>query len=901
VHIEFHEAPGWLDDCFRSSLWTKILSAASESFVNGNNIAGDYATMTVTEGSPINGAGWGKDIGSLALDSDDYPQIRVRLRGRGTTPYYRVMVTYTDLNTADTGWVVAPTTFEAITLQLDAGKTIDIVTLYARSGTINSTAYIDYDYAVIQQQWPIVPYEHMELDADLAHTIETSGFRIRAHHDMLHGVTALRYRFDENMGTLATDLGPAKLNGLLVNTPTWQPGYYNSCLQFVGAASERVETGLLYTVPATGAVTIVLRVKGSAGATGVVIGSGKAPGGVFNRLQLNLQTPNIRIYAKDDAANVRSYTSVATVLDNAWHQIAAIVNPNGDVVQLYVDGNYDGQTAGALGTITLDTFDVTIGCLHNESGFGSYATCYVDEPAIYTRALSAAEIKELYISEPRSGVSRVHSGAWAMIYLAGKGETLVEKILRGRVIDREYGGADQPWVEFTGEDQSEVLQDRNWTREFASATQISAVAGYVIDDAVDELYKDIDATNRTIVNKFQNENPFDVLQKLAGSSSFATGELGANIFVDPGGCFRFKKLGAFGCTEYISDGADGHTPNIIDIRVKETIKGSPKMANDVKLVIFEAEYTPADQDAQTECIDGWSSPDPTDAGYPQSDFDRVAGYASIKFATTNPGTQYRMRIDFGEVDLTGYDEVRFEMKYGVGLTIDNFRFQMLKLGAWGTTSDYYQESGIAPQGAAAWYEYVIDLSAITLVGTPGKVVSSLEICAEQASEIGSGGFLIDKLRFIRTEKSVISSDATSQVTYGKRTLPLVDKNISSLTWAQNVADNIVANRKYPIVIASVRVQGAAQLGYRPSQKVSVTSLKDGLLSQYFQIVRARHRVSVPNSYFVDLDIIAAKTSISPPAYDALVGPALQDLETILAEWRKRTSVTPFYSLRSQYS
>lgn len=111
----------------------------------------------------------------------------------------------------------------------------------------------------------------------------------------------------------------------------------------------------------------------------------------------------------------------------------------------------------------------------------------------------------------------------------------------------------------------------------------------------------------------------------------------------------------------------------------------------------------------------------------------------------------------------------------------------------------------------------------------------------------------------------------------------------------------MANRKYPIVIASARVQGAAQLGYRPPQKVSVTSLKDGLLGQYFQIVRARHKVTVSGSYYVDRDMIAAKTRISPPAYDALISPALQDLETILAEWRKRTSVAPFYSLRSQYS
>jgi len=55
VYIEAHEAPRWIDDCFRSILWVKILSAASESFVNPNDISGDYATMTVTEGAVVNG------------------------------------------------------------------------------------------------------------------------------------------------------------------------------------------------------------------------------------------------------------------------------------------------------------------------------------------------------------------------------------------------------------------------------------------------------------------------------------------------------------------------------------------------------------------------------------------------------------------------------------------------------------------------------------------------------------------------------------------------------------------------------------------------------------------------------------------------------------------------------
>jgi len=65
-HIEVYEEPGWLDDCFRSSLWVKFLSSASESFMNVGDVAGDYATMTVTEGATPSGCGWWTPIPTLS-------------------------------------------------------------------------------------------------------------------------------------------------------------------------------------------------------------------------------------------------------------------------------------------------------------------------------------------------------------------------------------------------------------------------------------------------------------------------------------------------------------------------------------------------------------------------------------------------------------------------------------------------------------------------------------------------------------------------------------------------------------------------------------------------------------------------------------------------------------------
>ena len=40
-HVEIYEAPGWLDDCFRSSLWALFRSSASQSFENANDVSGD--------------------------------------------------------------------------------------------------------------------------------------------------------------------------------------------------------------------------------------------------------------------------------------------------------------------------------------------------------------------------------------------------------------------------------------------------------------------------------------------------------------------------------------------------------------------------------------------------------------------------------------------------------------------------------------------------------------------------------------------------------------------------------------------------------------------------------------------------------------------------------------------
>jgi len=703
-HVEIYEEPGFLDDCFRSSLWTKFQSAAAESFVNAGDASGDYAIMTVTEGGTVNGAGWRRDISSISLDTDDYPLLRVRLRGRGTTPQYKVEVEYTDASTTS-GWIDAPGGFEAKMLQLAAGKTVKYVKLYARSNTPSQTAIIDYDYAAVLRNPPLVPEEVTELVADLVTTSAVSGLRLTMLNDPLLGVTERRYSLDENLGTRAYDLSRNRHQSGIVNA-TWNSGgRYGHCLYFLEGSSCRLDTEFKTTVAATGAISFAFWVKASGGASGVVCGFGKTIGADWNRIQFNWSSDKLRLYVKDDAANVRQCTSSKTVADGGWHHVVGVVDPGGDEIALYVDGEYDGGASGTLGAITLDAYDLTFGCVHTGGGYTSYTTCHLDEPLVVSRALTADESYRLSRQEPLSGAARTGAGNLVMVYLGAESETLVYKLVTARVIDRvALGEPDEPVVQLVCEDLGEILHERTFTKEYTSATQISTIVDDVMDQSGAEFYQDKDTTNRSIVNKFNQEGVWALLEKLAETATFNSGETGANFYVDPGGTLRFKKYGAFSCSESISDGSDGETANILEIQVKETIKGNPRLVNDVKVIVFEAEHSPADQDALTESAEGWSSPDPTDANYPQSDpGDKMAGTASVKYQFTGAGTQYRMRLNLPDLDISGYDRIRFYLKYGATLNIDDFDVKLWRNSIWVT--DYYEKTGVSPGAAASWVEH----------------------------------------------------------------------------------------------------------------------------------------------------------------------------------------------------
>jgi len=886
LHIEILETPGFHDDCFRSSQWTLYQSTVSESFTNTNDITGDYATMNVTEGATVNGAGWRRDISPLNLATNDYPLTRFRLRGRGTTPQYKVEIEYTDSSSTTTGWTDAATEFTAKNLQLVPGKTIKYLKIHARSNTPNQSAQIDYDYLMVLQNPPLIPHEVTMIEADLISNTAVSSLTIKHLNDPRLSSTQRLYTLDENQGTVTYDLSYNKHKSSLINT-IWSPdGKHGNCIHLQATSNSRLETGFKPTIPADGALTICFWVKASPGATNIVAGFGQTDT-TWNRIQFNWSSNKLRLYVRDDNGNTLQYTTTATIADNNWHHITGLINPQENQITLIIDGKIDGAATGTLNTITIDNNDLTFGCLHNDSGYSNYTTAYIDQIRILDRTITPDEAYQIATQTPPSGASRAKPGNTAMLYIAAQSENLVYKLFTGRIIDKiTSGDPDHPQVTLICEDLGEIIHERNYTKEYLTPTQISTIIDDIIDNTLPELYLEKDTTNRAIKNNFRDEGVWSLLEKLAEAATYPTGETGANFYTDPGGALRFKPYGAFTCTHNLSDGSDGNTPNIQQIQVSESIKSNPKLANDIKIIIYEAEHIPTDQDSYTESADKWSSPDPTDSGYPQSDTgDKQRGTASIHYNTTNPGQIYRMRLELTEIDLTGIDELNFIYKYGSGLSPETLEVRLQK-SSWLWTSDYLIKTGITPGASATWNNLTIKLNQMTKTGNPGNIIDHLEIrMVTTQPDLGTGGFLIDHLRFTRSEKAGTATDTTSQTVHGKRTYRKIDKTITDLDYADYLAENILLHRSQPITTIQTTTPGRAQPGYRPPMHIQVTSHKDGLKQATFQIQRARHHYTPDTGYTCTLTLTAIHTNTG--TYDPNLAPNSGDLGLELGEWRRR--------------
>lgn len=195
------------------------------------------------------------------------------------------------------------------------------------------------------------------------------------------------WKFDEGSGTTAYDSAGSN-NGTIYGA-TWTTGQVNGALDFDGV-DDYVDCGTGPAITGTGTFTASVWVKtdSAKGQAMLVQRSTTSGNGSYGVSILSDGRVQLHIY---NGGYGFLFQSDVTVNDGLWHHIVA-ARTNSTDGEIYVDGSLAASGSGPARS--LSNFPVWIG-----RGFTvpAYFNGLIDEVRIYNRALSAEEIRQLYL------------------------------------------------------------------------------------------------------------------------------------------------------------------------------------------------------------------------------------------------------------------------------------------------------------------------------------------------------------------------------------------------------------------------------------------------------------------------------------------------------------------------
>jgi hypothetical protein len=209
------------------------------------------------------------------------------------------------------------------------------------------------------------------------------------------------WKLDRGTGLVAADSSGHGLAGTLVNGPLWQPGRSGSSLALDGVNDfVRVpHAALLDAFPLT--ITAWVNTTSSSGLKGLV---NKYAAGSFNGYQVFFQDGTLCAWLFRDAANAiydggECTMRTAGFNDGRWHHVAFVADAAGG--KLYVDSVLRASQpwTGAAGAPTTIQ-EVHLGHYPGVTGGASYVGGGIDEVRIYDRALTAAQVVQVYNAVP---------------------------------------------------------------------------------------------------------------------------------------------------------------------------------------------------------------------------------------------------------------------------------------------------------------------------------------------------------------------------------------------------------------------------------------------------------------------------------------------------------------------
>ena len=209
------------------------------------------------------------------------------------------------------------------------------------------------------------------------------------------------WKFDEGIGVIAGDSVGAN-DGTLINGPVWTTGQVDGALSFDGV-NDYVEVPNSPSLDITGAITLSGWIKVNSLSGGSMMLVKGVSHGHYTRTSYVLHVGTgvedgeivFVLYGYWPADRFVTTSSINT---GEWYHLAATWDgstSNANNVKIYINGELN-QSFTKTNTLRSVTESVTIGSM-KPSTYYNALDGYLDEVAIYNRALSEQEIEERYL------------------------------------------------------------------------------------------------------------------------------------------------------------------------------------------------------------------------------------------------------------------------------------------------------------------------------------------------------------------------------------------------------------------------------------------------------------------------------------------------------------------------
>ena len=217
--------------------------------------------------------------------------------------------------------------------------------------------------------------------------------RLQPGHPLSRGLVAA-WPFYEGSGTTLNDISGNQNNGVITGGITWVGGRAGYALSFANSTSQYVDIPTSSVLNLTTAATFSawINVANSPTASYTILSKGTGNGGdgyIFNVGGNGSTDPKLALSLYD--GTTWDTVTGALVTAGAWCHAVAVWD--GANVTIYVNGVNKGSVAGH--TMIADANDFLIG-IQGTTIHANPMNGQIDDVRVYNRALSAAEVAQLY-------------------------------------------------------------------------------------------------------------------------------------------------------------------------------------------------------------------------------------------------------------------------------------------------------------------------------------------------------------------------------------------------------------------------------------------------------------------------------------------------------------------------